>query len=116
MTVAEWLEQAKRDRGTICSLIANFHPVRRSPGPRPTDHITASNAERACAAVRATIRDKEAGSDPIADFNTAIDSGDWQKAMGILSSTWFGVPESTSCWQLVGFAEAVGLMEDPPET
>lgn len=28
---------------------------------------------------------------------------------------WFGVPESTSCWSIPGFGQAVDLLDDPPE-
>lgn len=33
-----------------------------------------------------------------------------------MSETWFGVPESTLCWQIQGFKEACDLLDDPPET
>ena len=35
--------------------------------------------------------------------------------MSLLNSAWFGVPESTQCWKLEGFKEAIDLLEDPPD-
>jgi len=44
-----------------------------------------------------------------------LDAQDISKAMKLLNDAWFGVPESTDCWQIYGFKEAVDLLDDPPE-
>ncbi len=76
----------------------------------------------ACAAVREEIRaaagdsfEIAAGSSPLARFDDALACGDWETLWTLLNETWIGVPESTSCWSIRGFAEAVALLEDPPE-
>ena len=53
--------------------------------------------------------------DPCREFDIALAAGDIQKVTNLLNDAWFGVPESTRCWQIEGFTEAVGLLEDPPD-
>lgn len=57
-------------------------------------------------------RDDNKG-DPVTRFNAALSAGDVGAIMTVLNEAWFGVPESTSCWRIQGFAEAVGLLEAP---
>ena len=117
MTIEQWLNQAKHDKEKLLSLLANYHPSNRQPGRRRgIDFITAPNAEIACAQVRKLIQDTQKDlPSPIDRFNEALDSGNWQVVNRLLNDAWFGVPESTSCWSIEGFREAVALMEDPPE-
>ena len=116
MTQQEYLEQAKLHAPKLRSLIQNFHPStadgpRRSIGP-----ITAMLAEAACETVRLDIANKEQGKgNPTARFDQALAAGDAREIDSLLNSAWFGVPESTSCWGIEGFKEAVDLMDDPPE-
>lgn len=113
-TTIEWLKEARDNREKLVSLIKSYHPVNRQPGRRSQDHITAPNAEMACTVVRKQIRENFEG-DPVKEFNEALDTGDIPKIYRLLDQTWFGVPETTSCWRIDGFREAVDLMDDMPE-
>lgn len=114
MTTQDWLAQARRDAGTLAQLLSTYHPLNRPAGRGYTDQrITAAGAEAACEAVRAQVA-AEGGGDPVVRFNAALNSGDAACAFGLLNEAWFGVPESTACWQIDGFSEAVALCEDPP--
>jgi len=117
MTSEQWLAKAQEHKDVLLSLIESYHPashaihVRRQRMP-----ITAPSAESACAVVRNKIAAEEADKGyPRDRFLTALATGDWMEIDGLLNSAWFGVPESTSCWQIEGFAEAVDLIGDPPE-
>jgi hypothetical protein len=76
--------------------------------------ITAPAAERACEEVRQRIKDQN-DSDPLERFDTALEAGDWRTVYSLLDQAWFGVPETTSCWRIDGFTQAVDLMDDPPD-
>lgn len=110
----EWLIQVTESKNRLINLIKYYHPLNRQPGRREQDYITAPNAEWACTQVRKQIRENSEG-DPIKDFEEALEQKDDRKIYKLLSDTWFGVPESTTCWQIEGFKEAVDLMDDPPE-
>jgi hypothetical protein len=110
MIKEEWIEIARKNRKKLENLVANYHPVRARPNPM---RITAPNAERACEIVRRNIRENFEG-DPITQLNEALNIGDVTKINKLLNDAWFGVPESTDCWDIEGFAEAVDLMDDLP--
>ena len=120
MTRAEWLAQCLGGADKLKALLREYHPVNRQPGTRratardPGDYITAPSAEHACVDVRANIRQNFEGN-PCALFDEALLDGDVSKLMKLLNEAWFGVPESTSCWRIDGFAEAVSLIADLPE-
>jgi hypothetical protein len=114
-TAAEWLQDAEDNLDALRQLVAAYHPANRLPGRRPEDWITAPNPEAACTQVRKAIRDDHDGSDPVKVLEQAIASKDVGKVAEILNQTWFGVPESRSCWNIPGFREAVDLIEDMPE-
>lgn len=124
MTTEQWLEQARNKQDDLCYLIDSYHPASfesaalrgkdpRRPGPGLP--ITAPNAESASEVVRQKIRDEADGTHPVVKFKEALAVGDVGACMTLLSQAWFGVPESTSCWGIRGFNEAVSLLEDPPE-
>lgn len=116
MEPADWIAEARKHQPAIAELIRNYHP-RSVVGNRTPMPITAPGPEAACDAVRAKIRsDGEDLPDPVHTFNTAVDGGDHEAAYSVISETWFGVPESTSCWSIPGFGEACELLDDPPET
>ncbi len=77
--------------------------------------ITAPMAEVACSVVRDRIREEKVDMDPVAAFDVALTDGNVDATVELLNGAWFGVPESTSCWRLTGFKEAVGLLDDPPD-
>jgi hypothetical protein len=122
VTEQQWIGEAREAREALSDLVAMYHPANRQPGRRSAcatngytgDYITAPNAEAACVQVRKGIRDTHQG-DPVAQLDAALTAGDWRAVNNLLNAAWFGVPESTSCWGIPGFREAVGLMEDLPE-
>lgn len=130
MTVSRWMEQVHQHKDKLRDLVASWHPSARFPRALQDEsvlltdgsavavpfamEITAPNAERACQEIRQQIR-KEEQDDPVERFDKAVTSADVGEIMSLLNSAWFGVPESTSCWQIRGFAEAVDLLDDPPE-
>lgn len=113
MTEREWLDTATAHRAALAALLRAYHPANIS-ARNPPMKITAVAAERACENVREDIRRNHEG-DPVAQFDEAIKGGDVNTAMRLLDQAWFGVPESTSCWNIEGFKEAVDLLDDPPE-
>jgi len=114
MTETEWFAQAERDMDQIADVVRAYHPVNRQVATRPGDQVTAHGAERACQEARDHVRRNFEG-DPVAQFKEAIQERNFPFAFSILNGTWFGVPESTSCWQIPGYRELVDLLEDPPE-
>jgi hypothetical protein len=117
MTKQEWINQAREHADDLRSLVSEYHPTYILDRKRSHDHpITAPNAESACRAARSKIAvEQELERDAVERFNEALAAGDWMTVSKLLSDAWFGVPESTSCWQIRGFSEAVDLMDDPPE-
>lgn len=123
MNRQEWIEKAKRDTDKLQSLIGKYHPQRRSPmTKRQLDMVgetmTAPNAELACESIRNQIRQQyrdENLQDPVQIFTKALEAGNILVAYKVLDQTWFGVPETTSCWTFTGFTESVELIEDAME-
>lgn len=117
-TKEEWLQYAKDNRTVLEDLIGTYHPSNLDLSRRRQEpmEITAPGAEMACATVRTAIAQEEAGmTDPVLRFSRAVEDGDVNTINSLLNSAWFGVPESTSCWNIVGFKEAVELMDQPPD-
>jgi hypothetical protein len=117
MNATEWIAQAKKHQKVLLSLIESYHPASHAvSGRRQRLPITAPSAESACQAVREQIsaEDREKAF-PRDCFLTALQFEDWKEINNLLNAAWFGVPESTSCWGVEGFKEAVELIEDPPE-
>lgn len=114
MNESEWFEKAIANRFKLYSFLSVYHPSNRQPGRRPEDFITAPNVENACTQVRKQIRDEFEG-DPTELFKVALLKKDLGVCLTLLNQAWFGVPESTTCWQIEGFKEAVDLMEDTPD-
>jgi hypothetical protein len=78
--------------------------------------ITAPNAEVARqTVVKHMLMNGECQGDPVKRLEVALAVGNIGEINSILNRAWFGVPESTSCWNIRGFKEAVDLMDDPPE-
>jgi len=117
MLKEQWLEQVNINKDKLREFICNYHPINLRPRKNNevmSNDITAPNPERACEAVRELIR-KEALNDPVIQFDIAVQKNDYITISGLLGAAWFGVPESTSCWQIEGFKEAVDLLDDPVE-
>jgi hypothetical protein len=118
MTAQEWLAKATEHKEKLLSLIKTYHPASHAIHAKKSHDlpITAPNAEFACRAVREKINAEEGHlAYPCDRFNSALDAGDWSTISSLLNGAWFGVPESTSCWGIEGFSEAVDLIEDMPE-
>jgi hypothetical protein len=118
MTKQEWLEKATEHKDKLVDLIDNYHPASHAIHVKKSHDlpITAPSAESASRIVREKINKEESGlAYPRDRFQSALAAGDWLTIYSLLNGAWFGVPESTACWQVRGFKEAVDLMEDLPE-
>lgn len=87
----------------------NYHPKLRQGDIKPM-RITAGMAQQACDNICAEVK-----TEPMPDIVAIRKAKDTDKMFELLNNTWFGVPESTSCWGITGFREIVCLLEDPPE-
>lgn len=115
-TKKEWLEYARINGDLLTQFIKDWHPASKTKVNKTNMRITAAGAEAACETIRESIAAKEAGNiAPEERFALALVSGDTSKITSLLNSAWFGVPESTACWQIAGFKEAVELIEQVPE-
>jgi hypothetical protein len=117
MTKDEWLKYATDNQSKLASLIEDYHPA-NAKYSRDTDlPITAGMAEWACGQISKGIQEEQKGLPPapVERFKLALAARDNAVIYSLLSDAWFGVPESTSCWQIEGFNEAVTLMDDPPD-
>ncbi len=117
MNKEQWLDQAKRDEEKLAVLVRSFHPM-SGQFQRNALRVTAPNVEMARRTIVGKIRREahESGNsaDPVDQLRKAINERNLDKVNALLNSAWFGVPESTDCWGLEGFREAVDLMEDLP--
>ena len=119
MNTKDWLHECHVHRQSLRNLIGGYHPVARDPtdiGMMCGLDITAPAAQKACDAICEEIKNSERGElPPVRRFDYALQVGDVATIHSLLSATWFGVPESTSCWSITGFNELVNLLDDPPE-
>lgn len=115
MIKEERLSKVKENKDDLASLIHGYHPASKGGIRNHNMPITAPGPEVACGVARERIRAEYEGKHPIEKFHAAVESGDINVIYSLLSDTWFGVPESTSCWGIQGFAVAVDLMDDLPE-
>jgi len=114
MTSSRWLQKVLENAAALRELVANYHPSTRVAKPFPVGPITAPAAEMACENVREMIRNRET-DDPLTRWDKAIVAEDVGTLISLLEGAWFGVPESTGCWNIPGFNVAVDLLDDPPE-
>jgi len=113
MTKNDWLNQVKENQEKLEYLLDNWHPLNIKKYGDMT--ITAPNAERACEVIRNQIINSSPVGHPTVRFKRAIELNDVDTIITLLNDAWFGCPESTDCWQIKGFREAVRLLEDMPE-
>ena len=119
MTRQEWIEAARKHEEVLRELLRKWHPRQETVATaqlREDLVYSAPGAERACEVVRDAIR-KEGEGQPkvLSQFTKALADGDVETLYGLLQQAWFGVPETTGCWKIVGFKEAVDLLDDIPE-
>ena len=109
MTSTEWLDKARLYAPQLRELLKDFHPSqpRKAIGP-----ITAPQAEDACEIVRRSIAAKKPNINPVVEFNKALAASDIAAVNSLLNEAWFGLPETTACWRVPGFNEAIELMEN----
>lgn len=113
MDRSEWLDQARGNSDLLEDLLRAYHPGMR--GEKRELPITARGPEAMSARVRSVIAREWEGHDPIAMFRSAMANQNVGQITTLLNEAWFGVPESTDCWSVPGFREAVRLLEDLPE-
>lgn len=109
-----WLDKVLRHKDILSDFLANYHPRHSNHQEIPDMVVTAAGAEEICETVRRRERNK-GPMDVVKAFHTALDNGNVVEIYSLLQTAWFGVPESTECWYIDGFKEAVNLLDDPPE-
>ena len=113
MTTNQWLNTAELNKEKLISFVRAWHP--RSGQVQSDMKITAPSAELARANVVRSIQSQDQTTlDPVVELETALKNRNLNAINALLNQAWFGVPESTSCWGIEGFKEAVELMEDLP--
>ena len=113
MTEEQFSQTVVDNYKDLLHLVGEYHPSNERKVMWDMK-ITAPGAERACEAIRKDIREGEY-MDQRKTFEEAVHKRDWRKVYSLISDTWFGVPESTDCWQIPGFKVAVDLLDDPIE-
>lgn len=114
MTQSAWLEKVNAHKDALRTPIQNYHPASRG-GTTHRMKITAPNAEVACSDIRAKIAAEDADKPlPVDRFDAALAKGDVVEIDSLLNAAWFGVPESTECWNIPGFSVACDLLDDMP--
>jgi hypothetical protein len=114
MNTSEWLNKCKLHREELRSIVGNWYPYRIEKSDMI---ITAPLAESACNVVRNQIIEdtKSILLEPEIRFDAALLDNNAGELHSLMQATWFGIPESTSCWSLHGFRPLVDLLDDPPE-
>ena len=87
-------------------MVVTFHPC--SERPKEFDEfndleITAKAAESACEFVREQIKKENKYINPAIEFDLAAQAKDHEKLLNLMNSAWFGMPESTGCWEYPAF-------------
>lgn len=115
MTKNSWIKKVNDNKNYLSEFILNWHSSSTKYSENSDMKITAPNAEQMCNVVREEIIKNEKQKDlPIDRFNKALDENDIDEIYSLLSDSWFGVPESTSCWKIKGFSVACDLLDDFP--
>ena len=113
-TPLDWLCYAKDNEAVLVKFVEKWTPMGTGrtayAGP-----ITAPGAEFCRQHIAAAIAKEQTGKLPGAALSDAIKQERIDLITTILNRAWFGVPETTSCWNIPGFSEAVCLLENLPE-
>jgi hypothetical protein len=112
VTIQEWLEEMDASFIDIRHIIEEYHPTLTED--KRNMKITAHGAEAACASIRREIRNNAKTNQNVLDeFQDARINNDISTMIRIMNEAWFGIPESTSCWNIKGFDRLCDLMERP---
>ena len=115
MELSKWIETVEDNWDDLKDIVLSYHPrANGSSTSLPLLTITAIGAEAACEKVRELIRSEGELVDGDLLERLRLE-GNWEELSGLLSSTWFGVPESSSCWGVPGFGTLCDLLDDPPD-
>jgi len=106
----EWWELLEENKDSIRSLVIQFHP--KSGAPRKDMKITAPGAEAVCEDIRGEIAVGGKPECPLESFDAALQKQDGLTIVRLLNETWFGIPESTECWNLEGFGVLCDLCSE----
>jgi len=110
----KWLERVVEHQEKLEKLIRIFHPHHQDISiPWLIGEITAPAAE----AMRQSVVQHMAREkyDVVVKFREAVNNKDISQITRLLDQAWWGVPESTSCWNVEGFSEAVDLLDSVPQ-
>jgi len=113
VTNEQWWQVVDLNWDNLCAIVDSYHP---GYGRRNHDFpITAIAAEAACEVFREEIHNEAANEleSPLRRFLKAKELRDDETLSTILSQTWFGIPDSTSCWSIPGFGKLCDLLDDP---
>lgn len=116
MTTVETFEKIETNLEILCDFVLNYHPSYDgvSSHKQIFEKITAPAAQNMCNIVVEHIK-KNNTEDPYCRFLSAVKTKDYSEVYTVLNQCWFNVPESTSCWAIEGFSEAVAILGDPPD-
>ncbi len=116
-TKDEWWALVERFEEELRSLVKCWHPASHG-GYKKRMPITAQKAEALSLHYREEIKEDCSG-EPVDGFNAYLRDKD-ERMVTLLNQTWFGIPESMDCWELVGFGLLCDLCSESgvlePET
>jgi hypothetical protein len=109
MSVEQWWDLFNKNKEDMKRLVEKFYPL---PGKKFDMTITAPGAERMCEQIR-----KETPQLDRVDrvFDAAVESKDQPALEQLMSSAWFGMPESWEVRSEPGFFVLCELLEGVEE-
>lgn len=111
-TKEEWWSNVDTCWDELKSMIVNYHPAITKV---EWSNITAPNAEAARQEVVRTMPVPEDDWDPLKEAEECKErrlDDDGIKLSMILNQVWFGIPESTDCWNIPGFGQLCDLCSE----
>jgi len=108
-TAEEWWALLEHHKEPLKDLTVQFHPVYRQM-QRVEMRITAPLAERVCEGARRSIS-RECDEDPLVRFDRLLEEKS-DEMVSLLNEVWFGMPESTDCWQYPVFGVLCNLCSE----
>lgn len=108
-TAEEWWHNVTVAKEELLNMLCSFHPGVNRCG-KWTMPITASRAETVSEQIRAEIAIKS--PNPRERFEQAFKDKNPIVMLALLNETWFGIPESLSCWDLPAFGVLCDLCSE----